>query len=117
MSSDWQRKVCTGIGVDAQRFGCYNRAMYTGPCDEENNMIRRWLAKFQENHGDFAVPCMTTNRWVEFSREGSCRGIEGEYILLHVMTLDANEQPRRLCELVIVREDLLAVLDLIEKTP
>lgn len=65
--------------------------------------------------GDFAVPCMITERWLQFSTQGSQRLHEGEYIMLWVMTRGADDQPKKLCELIVTREDLLAALELIEK--
>ena len=60
---------------------------------------------------------MVSNRWLQFSTSGSARFKEGEYIQLWVMILNSREQPKKLCELIVTREDLLGVLDLIEKTP
>jgi hypothetical protein len=33
------------------------------------------------------------------------------FIFVDVMTLDGNEQPRKLCEIVLTKEDLRAMLD------
>jgi hypothetical protein len=56
-------------------------------------------------------------RWLEFSTEGSAKFSDGEYLHLWVMTRDENDKPRRLCELIVTREDLDDVLALIERTP
>jgi hypothetical protein len=73
---------------------------------------RRWRAK----HGDFAVPCIVTSRWIEFSQVGSTPRPEGEAIKLAVMTDGSNDEPHKICELIVTREELLRVLALIEKT-
>lgn len=80
-------------------------------------MCANWRDRFRVKHGDFTVPCMVSNRWLQFSTDGSARFVEGEYIQMWVMTLDSEEQPKKLCELIVTREDLLDVLDLIEKAP
>jgi len=58
---------------------------------------------------------MVTERWLQFSTEGWARLHEGEYITLWVMTRGADDQPKKLCKLIVTREDLLAALELIEK--
>lgn len=80
-------------------------------------MADNWHNRWKGEHGDFAVPCMVSNRWLEFSRQGTKRFHDGEYIQLTVMTSDAQEKPKKLCGLIVTREDLLSVLDLIEKAP
>ena len=76
-----------------------------------------WHKRIKRKLGDFAVPCMVTERWIQVSTGGSSKQPEGEYITLWVMTRGADDQPRKLCELIVTREDLQGALDLIEKTP
>jgi hypothetical protein len=78
-------------------------------------VARQWQERWRAKHGDFAVPCVVSGRWLEFSQRGSARMMEGEAITVAVMTEGADEQPRKLCELIVTREDLMRVLDLIEK--
>lgn len=80
-------------------------------------MADNWHKRVKKKLGDFAVPCMVSERWIQFSTQGSAKLSEGEYITLWVMTRGADDQPRKLCELIVTREDLQGALDLIEKTP
>jgi hypothetical protein len=73
------------------------------------------MTRWREKHTDFAVPCIVSDRWLEFSQDGSGRTFEGEAIVLSVMTNGSDEKPRKLCELIVTREELLRVLSLIEK--
>lgn len=80
-------------------------------------MATNWHKRLKQELGDFAVPCMVSERWLQFSTEGSARFKQGEYIQLWVMTPRTDEKPRKLCELIVTRGDLLAAMELIEKTP
>ena len=86
-----------------------------GDCRLENSRVSKSHDRLKRKLGDFAVPCMVTERWLQFSTEGSARLVEGEYITLSVMTCGADDQPKKLCGLIVTREDLLAALELIEK--
>jgi hypothetical protein len=78
-------------------------------------MPLRWRERWRRQHGDFAVPCIVSGRWLEFSTEGTVRIGDGEVLTVSVMTEGAGEQPRKLCTLMITREDLMSTLALIEK--
>jgi hypothetical protein len=77
-------------------------------------MATKWQQRWRAKHGDFAVPCVVRGRWWEFSQRGSARIMEGEAITLTVKTEGADEQPRKLCELIVTREDLMRVLGIID---
>lgn len=59
------------------------------------------------------VPCQVSSRWLKFPKISS-RLRDGEYLQVQVMTStlddDLNEKERTLCELVLVKEELLAIL-------
>lgn len=59
---------------------------------------------------------MVSSRWIQFSAEGSTKLSEGEAISLWVMTEGVDGEPRKLCELIVTREDLMSAIELIEKT-
>ncbi len=80
-------------------------------------MADNWHKRVKKKLGDLAVPCMVSERWIQFSTQGSAKCSEGEYFTLWVMTRGADDQPRKLCELIVTREDLQGALDVIEKTP
>ena len=75
----------------------------------------KWIERLHEERGDFVVPCRVSMRWLEFSTSGSAQLRDGEYLQLWVMTRGGDDEPRRICELVITREELKSVLDLIER--
>jgi hypothetical protein len=76
-----------------------------------------WRKRLRVERGDFVVPCRVSMRWLEFSTSGSAKFNDGEYLQLWVMTRGEDDKPRRVCELVVTREELLGVLDLIERSP
>ncbi|MFH0982939.1 MAG: hypothetical protein V2A79_15565 [Planctomycetota bacterium] len=80
-------------------------------------MAENWHNRLKKKLGDFAVPCMVSERWIQFSAKGSARLSEGEYVTLWIMARGADDQPKKLCELIVTRKDLQNALDLIEKTP
>lgn len=75
----------------------------------------RWKDRWKERHGDFAVPCIVSDRWIEFSAGGSTKLGAGDAMTIAIMTEANSAEPRKICELIITREDLIDVLDLIEK--
>lgn len=80
-------------------------------------MASNWWKRYKAKLGAFAVPCIVSNRWIEFSQGGSARLEDGEAVTIHIMTQGADDKPRRLCEMVILREDLLSALALVERAP
>lgn len=78
-------------------------------------MAAAWHDRLKKQLGDFAVPCIVSDRWLEFSANGSSRLDAGEAMMVYVMTRGQDGKPRRICELAITREDLTAVLSLIER--
>jgi hypothetical protein len=74
-----------------------------------------WHDRWRRQHGDFAVPCVVSGRWLEFSQRGTTRIDVGEVLTVSVMTDGSGDRPRKLCELMVTREDLINVLGLIEK--
>jgi hypothetical protein len=79
-------------------------------------MPNNWKSRWKKKHGDFTVPCVVTGRWLEFSQGGSTRIEAGEVLSLAVMTEGSGEGPKKLCELMVTREDILDVLALIERS-
>ena len=71
---------------------------------------QRWKNRF----GRYGVPCMISQRWLQFSETSSAFADE-EAIWLDVMTIDSKDKPMKICELCITREDLMKVLNSIQK--
>jgi hypothetical protein len=63
----------------------------------------------QNRIGPRGVSCQVSMRWLVFGEESDL--LEGgEFMGVDVMTLDQYEKPRRLCHLIVTREDLLRAL-------
>ncbi|AKA70151.1 hypothetical protein [Clostridium scatologenes] len=61
-------------------------------------------------YGQGYVPCEVSNRWLQFADESNlCQG--GEFIGVDVMTLGSDEQPKKICQLIINREDIIRALN------
>ena len=79
------------------------------------DMTLHWQKRWQQKRGDFAVPCIVSGRWLEFCQDGSVNLNEGAAIRLAVITEGQDDKPRKLCELIVTRGELLRVLRWIEK--
>ena len=55
------------------------------------------------------LECEVSNRWIQFPK-ASDKFSDMEYLHLDIMTLDSNEKDRKLCELIIDKEQLLSML-------
>ena len=62
--------------------------------------------RIRNTMGKGYVPCEVSGRWIQFPEYSGGYFTEGEYIDIAVMTLDQNERPRKLCNLIVTREDL-----------
>ncbi len=52
------------------------------------------------------VPCEVSNRWLQFPENSGGIFSTGEYIEIDVMTLDQNDQPKKICNLILTRENI-----------
>jgi hypothetical protein len=57
------------------------------------------------------VPCMLSDRWIRFPKQSDGHFGPGEFISIAVMSGPPGENPRKLCELTVTREDLVRALD------
>ena len=61
-------------------------------------------------HGEGYVPCEVSDRWLQFSQEYSrCAG--GDLIPVSVMTLDKNQEPKKICDLIINKDDIIRAIN------
>ena len=60
--------------------------------------------------GKLAVPCQVSDRWLQFSKISSVLQ-DGDFVTLEVKTGGYSDRGRKLCELIVTREDLLAALE------
>jgi hypothetical protein len=56
------------------------------------------------------VPCVVSERWIEFPPKSGGRYDFGEPIEISIKTRGSNDKPRKLCELIVTREDLLRAI-------
>lgn len=71
-------------------------------------------ARLKKKMGKGCVPCMETQRWLQFPAESSGYFEEGEFIDIDVMTYsEASEGPKKICSLTVTREDLLRAVNAI----
>ena len=68
-----------------------------------------YMQRRKNERGKTSVSCQVSDRWLKFS-EKSTRLEGGEFISLDVMTLGSDEKEKKICELVITREELLEAL-------
>ena len=66
---------------------------------------QRWRNRL----GKRAVPCMVSDRWLQFP-EKSDRLKGGHFMFVDVMTRADGENARKICQICITKEDLLAAL-------
>ena len=59
------------------------------------------------------VECQVSGRWLQFPETATVVGGKG-FMFVDVMTLGSDEQPRKLCEMVLAKEYLVAMLAKIE---
>lgn len=71
-----------------------------------------------KNHRDPRyVPCMVSGRWLQFPKESAGHFGGGEFISLDVMTETEPGVHRKLCDLVVTREELQRALDSVKTPP
>ncbi|CAN5597470.1 hypothetical protein BH23GEM10_BH23GEM10_10940 [soil metagenome] len=56
------------------------------------------------------VRCHVTERWLRFSEREQFEVLDEDLIQLDVMTLDDDDEPYKLCELVVARGDVLRAI-------
>ncbi|MBS7814754.1 hypothetical protein PE074_06400 [Wohlfahrtiimonas chitiniclastica] len=64
--------------------------------------------------GPLAVECQVSGRFLQFNKKSTYVG-DDEFIIVDVfpMQIDDKIEPKKICELIITREDLLEALKLI----
>jgi hypothetical protein len=64
----------------------------------------------RENRKNRRVPCVVSERWLQFPKQID-RHSDADYIHLDVMTKGAGEEPRKICEVIVTKEELMSVLE------
>lgn len=67
--------------------------------------------RFRRNKNQ--VPCQVSARWLQFPKDAWAFP-NGTFISIDLMTIGSDENPRKLCELVLLKEDLVEMLNKLE---
>lgn len=83
-----------------------------------NRIIRfpNFFDRLKRKLGPRLVSCQISDRWLEFPEKGSGHYREGEFLTVSVMTWGKDEKPRKLCELILTREELMAATAAVKKS-
>ncbi len=57
----------------------------------------------------YRVPCQVSDRWLQFP-ETAHAFHDGDFMRVNVMTMGANEKERKICELVLTKQDLMHMI-------
>lgn len=76
-----------------------------------SGMKTSWNAERRRraNLNEAKVACQVSKRWLQFPAQAH-EFRDGTFLAVDVMTADSEGKPRKLCELVLVKEDLLELL-------
>lgn len=67
-------------------------------------------------HGQGYVPCEVSSRWLQFPDQSTLLNC-GELMFVDVMTYDSNDNPKKICNLCISREDIMRALNNVKPKP
>lgn len=84
---------------------------------DKNNLIDFPVKSYQRRKnvlGPRAVECIVSGRWLQFPEQGSAYIRAGEVLHINVMTNADGENDRKLCELMITRENLLKAIEAVK---
>lgn len=80
---------------------------------QDDKVVRIPISYAQRKRNEFGngyVPCEVSDRWLQFPTE-----VDSErYIPVDVMTQGANDKYKKICELILSKEDLLRALNAIQ---
>ncbi len=60
--------------------------------------------------GKRLVPCMVSGRYLQLPETSTLVGPGNDFLCIDVMTINEGNQPHKICELVLTRQDLEAAL-------
>ncbi|MFZ6761033.1 hypothetical protein ACO0K9_27850 [Undibacterium sp. Ji50W] len=67
------------------------------------------LAKVMEHKAE----CQVTSRWLQFPQNAQTVG-GASFMFVDVMTLNCDDQEKKICQLILTKEDLLDILKRID---
>ena len=62
------------------------------------------------NFRKYRIACQVSDRWLQF-QENAHALAGGDFMKIDVMTLGADEKKRKICELVLTKQDLIRMID------
>jgi len=65
------------------------------------------------NLRNYRVLCQVSERWLHFPKKASALS-DGDYMVVDAMTMGSGDKERKLCELVLIKQDLLRMLQQIK---
>ncbi len=60
--------------------------------------------------GDRYVPCEVSSRWLQFPKKVTSQ----QYVIVDVMTRNSEGNPKKICELVLSKKDLLNAVAMLD---
>lgn len=69
------------------------------------------MERIKNQRGKGYVPCMVSERWIQFPKESGSHFDDGEYIAISIMTYGSDDKDKKICDLVITREDILKAIN------
>jgi hypothetical protein len=67
--------------------------------------------RMKNQMGKGYVPCMVSGRWLQFPDKSSGFFGGGEFIEISVMTEGMGDKPKKICDLIITREDIMSAVN------
>lgn len=83
--------------------------------NNEDKIIRIPISYTQRKINQFGkgfVPCEVSGRWLQFPEKVT----DDRYIPLEVMTEGSGDSPKKICELIVSKEDIMRAINSIEIT-
>ena len=78
--------------------------------DKIKNFPRGAERRDRLNVRKYRVPCQVSDRWLQFPQTAHAL-VGGDFMAVDVMTLGGDEKERKICELVLTRQDLIRMLE------
>lgn len=78
--------------------------------DKIKHFPRGEIRKNRLNFRKYRVPCQVSERWLQFPQTAHALAA-GDFMTVDVMTLGADDKERKICELVLTKQDLLRMIE------
>jgi len=113
---DFKDLLCTVVG-----YLCGGLAYYVVEYEKVSEKKRAGLimkmSRDKKQKGRLAVRCIVSDRWLSFPAKTETKLQQGEPVVVNVMTRSQNDKPKKICELILFREELEDTLRMIHYEP